>query len=63
MSFDPDKVPVDHADLFYHGKADEAGNPVGLTDEEYDRLKERRQADGEWPFDTEEENHDARQDQ
>lgn len=49
--FDPDLVPTAHADLFYHGKPDEDGNPVGLTDEQYDAQKARMQNEGEWPFD------------
>lgn len=63
MAHDPEKVPLEHADLFYHGKPNEDGTPQGLTDEQYDRLKADRQARGEWPFDQKEEHHDARQDQ
>ena len=48
---DPSLVPPEHADLFYHGKPDEDGNPVGLTDEEYDAEKAEMQAEGTWPFD------------
>jgi hypothetical protein len=48
--FDPDLVPLEHADLFYHGMPDEDGNPVGLSDEEYDAEKARKIADGTWPF-------------
>ena len=48
---DPSLVPPEHADLFYHGKPDEDGNPVGLTDEEYDAEKAEMQAEGTWPLD------------
>ena len=54
--FDPQLVPEQHADVFYHGRPDpETGEPVGLTDEEYDALKAERQADGTWPLDYKEE--------
>ena len=49
MAHDPEKVPVEHADLFYHGKPDADGNPVGLTDDEYNGEKARRIAEGTWP--------------
>jgi hypothetical protein len=56
MPFDPDKVPERHADLFYHGKPDEDGNPVGLDDDQYDAEKAfyREHPDLVWPFDEEE---------
>jgi hypothetical protein len=52
MAFDPEKVPVEHADLFYHGKPGPDGKPVGLTDEEYDAQRDRMIADPDqdWPF-------------
>lgn len=50
MPFDASLVPPQHADLFYHGKPDEDGNPVGLTDEQYDEQKTRMVAADEWPF-------------
>lgn len=55
MPFDPEKVPEEHADLFYHGKPDEDGNPVGLTDQQYDAQKQfyREHPDLRWPFDKE----------
>lgn len=57
MPFDPEKVPAEHADLFYDGKPDEDGNPVGLSDEGYDAQKQyyREHPDLHWPFDPEEE--------
>lgn len=55
MPFDPEKVPLRYADLFYHGKPDEDGNPVGLDDDQYDAQKERMLAEGEWPDFTKEE--------
>lgn len=57
MAHDAAKVPAEFADLFYDGKPDSDGNPVGLTDEQYDALKARKQAAGEWPFDTQEEDN------
>lgn len=50
MAFDPDKVPAQHADLFYHGKPDENGHPVGLTDEQWDDQKQRMVASGTYPL-------------
>lgn len=60
MAHDPEKVPEQHADIFYHGMPDGDGHPVGLTDEEYDGLKAERQAAGTWPLDPvpSEEDHD-----
>lgn len=49
MSFDPDKVPLRYADLFYHGKPGPDGEPVGLDDDQYDAQKARMVADGDWP--------------
>lgn len=50
MAFDPEKVPALHGDLFYHGKPDEDGNPVGLTDEQWDAQRERMIAAGTYPL-------------
>ncbi|HEY9438275.1 MAG TPA: hypothetical protein VIS29_06430 [Streptomyces sp.] len=60
MPHDPEKVPLDHADLFYHGIPGPTGVPVGLTDAEYDREKARRSAEGTWPlaFPEEGDSHD-----
>lgn len=51
MPFDASKVPMRHADLFYHGKPDDDGNPVGLTDEQWDAQKADMRAEGTWPLD------------
>lgn len=37
--FDPTKVDPDHADLFYHGYEGTDGEPVGLSDEEWDQQR------------------------
>lgn len=47
---DPDLVPEDAADLFYHGKPAEDGTPRGLEDEQYDEQKAAMIAAGTWPF-------------
>jgi hypothetical protein len=57
MPFDPEKVPVEHADLFYHGRPGADGGPVGLTDSQYDGLKAELRERGEWPFDQKEESN------
>lgn len=55
MPHDPEKVPLEYADLFYHGKPGPNGEAVGNSDEEYDALKARLTASGDWPFNSEEE--------
>lgn len=48
--FDPTKVNEHHVDLFYHGKPDEDGNPVGLTDEQWDAQRDSMIAEGTYPL-------------
>lgn len=51
MAFDESKVPVEHADLFFHGgPPDEFGRPRGLSDEQWDAQKARMLAEGTYPF-------------
>lgn len=50
MPFDPDKVPDQYGELFYHGKPDEDGNPVGLTDEQWNQQKQELVEMGIYPF-------------
>lgn len=50
MAFDPELVPLEHADLFYHGKPGPDGSPQGLTDEQWDAQKAEMQENGSWPF-------------
>lgn len=50
MAHDPEKVPLEHADLFYHGMPGPSGVPVGLSDAEYDAQKARMIEEGTWPF-------------
>lgn len=59
--FDPDKVPAEHADLFYHGKPGPDGEPVGLTDEQWDEQAAFVEAhpDIYWPFGHENEKEEA----
>lgn len=59
MAFDPEKVPAEHADLFYSGRPADDGSPVGLTDEQYDAMKARYRERGEWPFDPPPEQEEA----
>lgn len=48
--FDPELVPLEHADLFHHGD-----DGRGLEDEEYDAQKARMIESGTWPFPTQKE--------
>lgn len=50
MSFDPERVPLEHADMFYHGKPGPDGRPVGLTDEQWDAQAASMRADGTYPL-------------
>lgn len=52
MAHDPEKVSLEHADLFYHGKPGPDGRPVGLTDEQWDAQAVILRAEGVYPFDS-----------
>lgn len=49
MAFDAGKVTAEFEEFAYHGKPDENGEPVGLSDEEYDALVQRWRSHGEEP--------------
>lgn len=55
MAFDPERVPREHADLFYHGRPAEDGSPRPLSDAEWDAQKAEKLAGGVWPFVSKEE--------